>query len=91
MSFSDADGNVSGGRATAATTFEQQATLLVIDVPIPSANATISGTTAGTITLIGCVTFGSTFSLTEEVTVTYASGRTSNQLSITAARPPGFP
>ena len=79
------------GRATIATTLDQQATSFVIDVPIPSANGTISGTTAGTITLIGCVTFGSSSSATQVVTVTDASGRTSNQLSVTVGRPLGVP
>jgi hypothetical protein len=91
LSFSDADGNVSGGRATIATTLGQQTTSLVIDAPIPSANVTISGTTAGTITVIGCVTFGSSSSFTQVVTVTDTSGRTSDQLSVTVGRPLGVP
>jgi hypothetical protein len=88
MSFSDVEGNVAGGVATIATTFDQQATSVIVDVPIPSANATISGTTTGVITLIGCVTFGTASSITQEVTVTDASGKTSNELSLTAQHPP---
>jgi hypothetical protein len=91
MSFSDVEGNVAGGVATIATTLGQQATSIVIDVPIPSANPTISGTTTGVITLTGCVTFGTASSLTQEVTVTDASGKTANELSLTAQRPPGAP
>jgi hypothetical protein len=91
MSFTDVEGNVAGGVATIATTFDQQATSIVVDVPIPSANATISGTTSGVITLIGCVTFGTASSITQEISVTDASGRTSNELSLTAQHPPGAP
>jgi hypothetical protein len=90
MNFTDVDGNVSGGKATVNGTFDRSASF-VFDIPIPSAGATISGTTSGTITLHTCVRYGSSTALTVAVRVTDASGKVSNELSAPIIRPAGFP
>ena len=90
MNFTDADGNMSGGSGTVTATFDQT-TPAVVTFPIPSAAASITGTTAGTITLFACVTFGSSTTLTEVVRVADASGKVSNELSVTISRPAGAP
>lgn len=90
VNFTDADANISGGRATITATFDQR-TPIVVDIPIPSASAQIAGTTAGTVTVFGCAHYGSASVLTEAVRVTDASGKVSNELSATTPRPAGFP
>ena len=90
VNFTDADANVSGGKGTVTATFDQQ-TPIVVEFPIPSDSVQIAGTTAGTVTILGCVHYGSRSALTEAVRVTDASGKGSNELSATTPRPAGFP
>jgi hypothetical protein len=90
MNFTDTDGNVSGGKATVTASFDRSSGFTV-EFPIPSATASISGTTAGVITLSACATYGGSSTLTETIRVTDASGKVSNELTATTPRPPGFP
>ena len=90
MDYTDADGNLRGG------TLNDTATAAVggsmpLSAPIPSDGVTITGTTSGTITATFCTHFGGNSSLTENVSVTDASGKASNQLALNVPRPNGAP
>ncbi|MGH7319310.1 MAG: hypothetical protein ACRELA_06750 [Candidatus Rokuibacteriota bacterium] len=88
--YTDADGNVRGG------TLENTASAAVggsitLTPPIPSPGVTITGTTSGTVTVTGCLHFGSNASVTEQVKVIDASGKASNVLKLEVPRPAGAP
>jgi hypothetical protein len=90
MDYSDADGNLRGG------TLDDTATAAVggsipNSAPIPSGPVSITGTTSGTITATFCAHFGSNSSFTEQVRVTDASGKVSNELTLNVPRPNGAP
>jgi hypothetical protein len=88
--YADADGNLVGGivENTAAAVAGGP---FVFNLPIPSPGVTITGTTAGTITLGGCLHFGGNASATEQVRVFDASGKVSNTLTVEVAKPDGAP
>ena len=88
--YGDADGNVRGGTVENTTTAAVGGAMIFTPA-IPSPSVTISGTTSGTITVTACLFFGSNSSVTEQIKVTDASGKTSNVLTIEVARPGGAP
>jgi hypothetical protein len=88
--FIDADGNVRGGILENRTTAVAGGTL-TFTTAIPDSGVTIAGTTSGTISVTGCLVFGSNPSVTEEVQVIDSSGKRSNVLKLEVARPGGAP
>jgi hypothetical protein len=88
--YADADGNVRGGILENMTSAAMGGAMTFTPA-IPSPSVTISGTTSGTITVTACLFFGSNSSVTEQIKVTDASGKTSNALTIEVARPGGAP
>ncbi len=88
--YTDADGNVRGGTVE-NTTSAPTAGSITFSPGIPSPGVTISGTTAGTITISACLRFGSLAAVTEQVKVIDASGKTSNVLTTELRNPGGVP
>jgi hypothetical protein len=88
--YADADGNVRGGTLE-NTTSGAVAGSITVTPPIPSPGIAISGTTSGTITITACLFFGGNDSVTEQVKITDASGKVSNQLALNVPRPNGAP
>src|SRR5262249_25845827 len=88
--YTDADGNLRGGTLNDTTTAAVGGTL-PFSSPIPSPAVAITGTTSGTITGSFCTHFGSNSNITEQVTVTDASGKVSNELTLNVPRPNGAP
>jgi len=88
--YGDAAGNVRGGTLE-NTTSVAVGGAMTFTPAVPSPSVTISGTTSGTITVTACLFFGSNSSVTEQIKVTDASGKTSNVLTIEVAKPGGAP
>ena len=88
--YTDADGNLRGGTFNDTATFSMGG-VAPSSEPIPSDGVTISGTTSGSIVAAFCVRFGTNSSLTEQVKVTDASGKVSNELALNVPRPNGAP
>jgi hypothetical protein len=88
--YADADGNVRAGTLENITTAANGGSS-TLTPPIPSPGVTITGTTSGTVTIAACLRFGSNDSVTEQVKVTDASGKASNQVSLRVPRPGGAP
>jgi hypothetical protein len=90
LDYTDADGNLRGGTLDDTTTAAVGG-IMPFSAPIPSDGVTITGTTSGTITATFCTHFGSNSSITEQVKVTDASGKVSNELALNVPRPNGAP
>jgi hypothetical protein len=88
--YADADGNLRGG-ALVNRTSAAIGPPSTITAALPSPGVAMSGTSAGTITIAGCLAFGSNSSVSEQVQVTDTSGKTSNVLSLEVTRPAGAP
>jgi hypothetical protein len=89
--FADADGNVRGGTVDNTTTGAGGGSI-TLSGGIPSPGVTITGpSTSGTVTITACLRFDGFSSVTETVTVTDASGKASNVLSLEVPRPGGAP
>ena len=90
LSYVDADGDLRGG------TYENIGTppggpSITLTGGLPSTGVSLTGTTAGQITILTCLRFGPFPSVEEKVRVTDSAGRTSNQLTVTVGRPAGAP
>jgi hypothetical protein len=88
--YTDADGNLRGGvleNKTSAAVGDP----ITFTGALPSPGVVMSGTTSGTITVAGCLAFGSNSSVGEQVRVTDTSGKASNVLSLEVTRPAGVP
>ncbi len=72
-------------------TFHPSGTSIDVNFQLPSADATITGTTQGTIQAFGCVRFGVETGLTFAVALVDKASHSSNILSIELGRPGGAP
>jgi hypothetical protein len=88
--YTDADGDLRGGTLESSVTPDVGAPI-VQSAPIPSPPVAITGTTSGTISVAFCSRFNSATQFTQVFTVVDASGKRSNTLQATIARPPGVP
>jgi hypothetical protein len=88
--YVDADGNLRGGVLENKTS-AAVGTPATITATLPSPGVTISGTSAGTISIAACLFFGSNGSISEQVRVTDTLGKASNVLSLEVTRPAGLP
>ena len=90
MDYTDVDGNLRGGTLDDVATATVGGTL-PLTAPIPSEGVTISGTKSGAITATFCTHFGDNSNIIERVKVTDASGKVSNELTLTVPKPGGAP
>ena len=90
VTYADVDGNVSGGTLLKNIRFSGRSTQTTKH-PIPSRFVTITGRTAGQVTLTTCIRFGEATGFTESVQLIDAAGKRSNVLSRTIIRPSGVP
>jgi hypothetical protein len=76
LDYADADGNMRGG-VVENTSAAVAGGPFIFTLPIPSPAVAITGTTAGAISIGGCLHFGGNASVTEQVKVIDASGKVS--------------
>jgi hypothetical protein len=91
VNYTDSDGNLQGGTLQTTGMLLPSGRSSDLNFGLPSATATISGTTSGTIRAVGCVTFGTDTQFTLSVAVVDSAGNSSNILSVTLNRPAGAP
>jgi hypothetical protein len=85
FSYTDADGDVSGGQVSVQARFDSGVVVAVV-APAPAGQPP-----AGTITFNTCVVFKDNTAVTETVVLVDAAGHSSNVLTLTTPRPPGAP
>ena len=81
LQYSDVDGDVRGGTLQATGTFLPSNQPIEVNFPVPSNAATITGTTAGSITAFGCVLFNGGSALSLAVALVDKAGHSSNVLT----------
>ena len=92
VDYLDSDGDVKGGTLQTTGTFQPDGSAAFdLNFPLPSQNATVTGTTQGTITARGCVRFGGQATFTLFVAMVDKAQHSSNVVSTTVNRPPGTP
>jgi hypothetical protein len=90
LSYRDSDGDTGTGTLQTTGTFEPSGNSGDQDFKLPS-EATVTGTTEGTIRAFVCVHFGSQTAITIGVAVLDAGGHSSNVLSSRVPAPAGAP
>jgi hypothetical protein len=91
VSYSDPEGDVSGGRLTTNAAFEPSTQVGTLTFLVPGDTASTTGTTAGTIQVLPCLRFGSDTGVTMSVTLLDATGAVSNTLTAQPPKPDGAP
>lgn len=91
VDYLDSDGDVRGGTLQTTGTFQPSGNAFDLDFPLPSQNATVTGTTQGTITVRGCVRFGASTTFTLAVAMVDKAQHSSNIVSTQLNRPAGAP
>jgi hypothetical protein len=85
VSYTDADGDVSGGQLSVQARFDSGVVVSVV-APVPAGQPP-----AGTIVFNTCVVFRDNTAVTETVVLVDAAGRSSNVVTLTTTRPSGAP
>ena len=81
LQYSDADGDVRGGTLETTGTFLPSNQPIEVNFPVPSNTATVTGTTAGSITAFACVLFNGSSALSLTAALVDKAGHSSNVLS----------
>lgn len=90
LNYRDSDGDERGGTLQTTGRFEPSGSANDVNFRLPS-EATVTGTTEGTIEALACLRFGSQTAFNLSVALLDAAGHSSNILSVRLSKPAGAP